>query len=225
MAFTFIGTGCAIAVLLVSQVLVMDILHLQGRLAAMRAVSPAYDATVMASMAFLCVGLAIPPVARRIIRHKESETQDELVWGSVQELMDVTYNARAFYGGTSGPNHGSPRGPLDIPGWASMRKGQAAQAAQVSAFPELYDRWERQASAIVDALVGIRPARKCIDTSAESSDVVPTEGLSRIRQEILRVTRMGVGGSYVWGGTAFKAWDCLGLCSGSIDTSESSFLV
>lgn len=132
-------------------------------------------------------------------------------WGSVQELMDVTYNARAFYGGTSGPNHGSPRGLLDIPGWVSMGKGQAAQAVQVSAFPELYDRWEPQASAIVDALSGVEPARVCTDAPAAGSDVVPTEALSQIRQEILRFTKMGVGGGYVWGGTAFKAWDCSGF--------------
>ncbi|MFJ4208101.1 NlpC/P60 family protein [Paenarthrobacter sp. NPDC089675] len=132
-------------------------------------------------------------------------------WGSVQELMDVTYNARAFYGGTSGPNHGSPRGLLDIPGWASLSKGQAAQAVQVSAFPELYDRWEPQASAIVDALSGVAPARVCADVPAADSDVVPAEGLSQIRQEILRFTKMGVGGGYVWGGTAFKAWDCSGF--------------
>ncbi len=81
LAFKFIGIGCALAVLLVTLVLVMDTLHLQGQLDAMRAVSPLYDATVIAAMAFLCVGLAIPPVARRIIRHKESETQDELVRG------------------------------------------------------------------------------------------------------------------------------------------------
>ncbi|MFF1830685.1 C40 family peptidase [Paenarthrobacter sp. NPDC058040] len=132
-------------------------------------------------------------------------------WGSVQELMDVTYNARAFYGGPSGPNHGSPRGLLDIPGWASMSKGQAAQAVQVSAFPELYDRWEPQASALVDALSGIEPAPTCTNAPAASSDVVSAEGLSQIRQDILRFTKMGLGGAYVWGGTAFKAWDCSGF--------------
>ncbi|WP_164888712.1 MULTISPECIES: C40 family peptidase [Paenarthrobacter] len=132
-------------------------------------------------------------------------------WGSVQELMDITYNARAFYGGTSGPNHGSPRGLLDIPGWGSLSKGQAAQAVQVSAFPELYDRWERQASAIVDALSGTAPAPSCKVGPAVISDSVSADGLSRIRQDILRFTKMGVGGSYVWGGTAFREWDCSGF--------------
>jgi len=80
-AFTCIGVGCSFAVVLVLLVLVMDILHLQGRVDAMRAVSPVYDATVVAAMAFLCVGLAIPPVARRVLRHRESATEEELLKG------------------------------------------------------------------------------------------------------------------------------------------------
>lgn len=80
-AFTFIGAGCALALLCVTLVLIMDMLHLQGSLAAMRAVSQVYDMTVVVAMAFLCVGLAIPPVARRIRRRRESVTQDELVIG------------------------------------------------------------------------------------------------------------------------------------------------
>jgi len=80
-AFTCIGVGCSFAVLLVLLVLVMDILHLQGRLDAMRAVSPIYDATVVAAMAFLCVGLGIPPLARRVLRHRNSVTEEELVSG------------------------------------------------------------------------------------------------------------------------------------------------
>ncbi|MGR0161084.1 hypothetical protein [Paenarthrobacter nitroguajacolicus] len=78
-AFTLIGVGCSFAVLLVLLVLVMDVLHLQGRLDAMRAVSPIYDAAFVAAMTFLCVGLAIPPVARRILRRKQSSTEAELV--------------------------------------------------------------------------------------------------------------------------------------------------
>ncbi|WP_454810368.1 hypothetical protein [Paenarthrobacter nitroguajacolicus] len=80
-SFTLIGVGCALAVLLVVLVLVMDVLHLQGRLDAMRSVSPFYDAAVVAAMTFLCIGLAIPPVARRVLRHRESVTEDELVSG------------------------------------------------------------------------------------------------------------------------------------------------
>jgi hypothetical protein len=92
-AFTFIGIGCAIAILLVSLVLAMDILHLQGHLDATRAISPVYDAAVVAGMAFLCIGLAIPPVARRILRHRESVTEDELVRG-LRIVWDKTAGRR-----------------------------------------------------------------------------------------------------------------------------------
>lgn len=132
-------------------------------------------------------------------------------WGSVEELMDAVYNVRAFYGGPSGPNRGSPRGLLDIPGWQSMSKGQAAQAVQVSAFPELYARWEPEASAIVDALDGGTAPASCVDQTPVSAPTATSADLSQIRRDILRFTQAGVGGSYVWGGTAFKAWDCSGF--------------
>ncbi|VXB57129.1 conserved membrane hypothetical protein [Arthrobacter sp. 9V] len=80
-AFTCIGVGCSFAVVIVLLVLVMDILHLQGNLDAMRSVSPTYDAAVVAAMTFLCVGLAIPPTARRVLRRRESVTEEELISG------------------------------------------------------------------------------------------------------------------------------------------------
>lgn len=131
-------------------------------------------------------------------------------WGTIDQLMDPIYNARAFYGGPSGPNKGSPRGLLDIPGWTSKEKGQAAQAVQVSAFPELYARWEQDAEAIVRALEGSTPPPKCVEPELIPGFQTESEGLSQIRSEILRFTREGLGGAYVWGGTAFKAWDCSG---------------
>ncbi|MFE4198093.1 C40 family peptidase [Paenarthrobacter sp. NPDC056912] len=132
-------------------------------------------------------------------------------WGTVAELMDLSYNARAFYGGPSGPNKGSPRGLLDVPGWSAMSRGQAAQAVQVSAFPELYARWEPQATAIVDLLQGVTTVPTCSAGVSGRPGPVSPGGLSQIRQDILRFTQMGVGGAYVWGGTAFKAWDCSGF--------------
>ena len=92
-AFTCIGVGCVFAVLLVILVLVMDILHLQGRLDAMRAISPIYDAAIVAAMTFLCVGLAIPPVARKVLRHKQSATEEELVKG-LSKIWEKTTKKR-----------------------------------------------------------------------------------------------------------------------------------
>ncbi|MCC4268051.1 M23 family metallopeptidase [Microbacterium schleiferi] len=75
-------------------------------------------------------------------------------WGTVAELMDTTYQARAFYGGPEGPNYPSPRGLLDIPGWAQMDPGEAAQAVEVSAYPDRYRNYEPVAERILDALTG-----------------------------------------------------------------------
>ncbi|MDN6719957.1 MAG: M23 family metallopeptidase, partial [Bifidobacterium mongoliense] len=73
-------------------------------------------------------------------------------WGSVAELMDPNYQVTAFFGGPTGPNYPSPRGLLDIPDWQSMDKGQAAQAIEVSAFPDRYRNYEPVAQTILDTL-------------------------------------------------------------------------
>ena len=75
-------------------------------------------------------------------------------WGSVEELMDPVYQAQAFFGGPEGPNGGSPRGLLDIPGWETMGKGEAAQAVEVSAHPERYENYSPVAVEILDTLTG-----------------------------------------------------------------------
>lgn len=78
-------------------------------------------------------------------------------WGSVAQLMDATYQAAAFYGGPTGPNHGSPHGLLDIPNWDSLSLGSAAQAVEVSAFRDRYVSYEPVARAILSALTGTAP--------------------------------------------------------------------
>lgn len=73
-------------------------------------------------------------------------------WGSVRQLMDATYQARAFFGGPAGPNAGSPAGLLDIDGWESLEWGAAAQAVEVSAYPDRYDNYQPVAEAILTTL-------------------------------------------------------------------------
>jgi murein DD-endopeptidase MepM/ murein hydrolase activator NlpD len=73
-------------------------------------------------------------------------------WGTVAELMDPDYQARAFFGGISGPNAGSPRGLLDIPGWQFLDPGEAAQAVEVSAYPDRYQNFQPVAESILSAL-------------------------------------------------------------------------
>lgn len=73
-------------------------------------------------------------------------------WGTVADLMDPDYQVRAFFGGPTGPNYPSPRGLLDIAGWESMDKGEAAQAVEVSAYPDRYRNYEPVAEQILQAL-------------------------------------------------------------------------
>jgi LysM repeat protein len=68
-------------------------------------------------------------------------------WGSVAQLTTPEYSARLFFGGPNNPNAGNTRGLLDIPGWQSMSVTDAAQAVQISAYPNAYAKWERSARA------------------------------------------------------------------------------
>lgn len=66
-------------------------------------------------------------------------------WGTPAQIMDPSYAAAAFFGGSAPP---SPPGLVDINGWPSMNLGDAAQAVQVSAFPDRYALREQQARQI-----------------------------------------------------------------------------
>ncbi|CAM5331729.1 LysM peptidoglycan-binding domain-containing protein [Leifsonia shinshuensis] len=68
-------------------------------------------------------------------------------WGSPDQVLDPTRATLAFYGGPANPNRGRTRGLLDIPGWTSLSVTQAAQAVQISAFPDAYAKWETSARA------------------------------------------------------------------------------
>jgi murein DD-endopeptidase MepM/ murein hydrolase activator NlpD len=92
-------------------------------------------------------------------------------WGSIRNLMDPTYQAEAFFGGPGGPNHGSPRGLLDIPEWTALTDGQAAQAVEVSAYPDRYARYGPVADRIIFALTS-HTATSGSAAPVESSRVV-----------------------------------------------------
>ena len=66
-------------------------------------------------------------------------------WGTISEIMNPVYSARAFFGGPTGPNAGKIRGLLDIKNWSTMTLSKAAQAVQISAFPDAYQKWELSA--------------------------------------------------------------------------------
>lgn len=65
-------------------------------------------------------------------------------WGSTDELIDPEYSIRAFYLGVHGGEYIN-RGLLDIDDWESMSVTEAAQAVQISAYPDEYAKWESDA--------------------------------------------------------------------------------
>lgn len=90
-------------------------------------------------------------------------------WGTVEELMDPEYQAAAFYGGDTGPNNGSPRGLLDVPGWQDMEPGEAAQTVEVSAYPDRYANYEPVAEAILETLTA-----DSVESGANYTTITPS---------------------------------------------------
>lgn len=68
-------------------------------------------------------------------------------WGTPEQVRDPARAVRVFYGGPADPNGTATRGLLDIPGWQDMSYADAAQAVQISAYPERYAQWEQPAYA------------------------------------------------------------------------------
>lgn len=65
-------------------------------------------------------------------------------WGRVDQLMDPAYASQQFYYTL-----------VKVPGWQKLRLTDAAQAVQVSAFPEHYAKHEARAQKVVDALTNV----------------------------------------------------------------------
>ncbi|MBN9212267.1 MAG: peptidoglycan-binding protein LysM [Microbacterium sp. 71-36] len=73
-------------------------------------------------------------------------------WGTPEQILDRERATRVFYGGTADPNGTATRGLLDIPGWEGMAYADAAQAVQISAYPDRYAQWESPATAWISVL-------------------------------------------------------------------------
>jgi hypothetical protein len=75
------------------------------------------------------------------------QQRPSMEWGSVKDLTDPVYAAKAFYGVDSGsPNPGLTEVDEDM----SMEPGDAAQEVQSSAYPDEYAKWESLAGDLVD---------------------------------------------------------------------------
>ncbi|MDF2994251.1 MAG: LysM repeat [Microbacterium sp.] len=67
-------------------------------------------------------------------------------WGTAEQVLDRERSARVFYGGAADPNGSDTRGLLDIAGWENLSYADAAQAVQISAYPDRYAQWEQPAT-------------------------------------------------------------------------------
>jgi hypothetical protein len=67
-------------------------------------------------------------------------------WGTPKQLQDPEYAATAFY-----------KGLVDVKGWNTLPLTDAAQAVQVSAYPDHYAKWEKAAGDMVNGFYGSGP--------------------------------------------------------------------
>lgn len=71
--------------------------------------------------------------------------QQRTAWGSVAQRMSPRSAAHMFFAGGSA----GQRGLLNVPGWERLSVTAAAQAVQVSAYPDAYAKWEPLAARLV----------------------------------------------------------------------------
>lgn len=137
-------------------------------------------------------------------------------WGTTEQVTDVTYAARAFFGGPGSPLHNSttgttaPPGLLDIPGWQDMPVTDAAQAVQRSGFPTAYAKHETRARTIVTALTNQtgQADDQAADTVMTAADIRASgvdidafcdEHFERVQPVVYTVNNY-TGGTGAWGG-------------------------
>jgi len=120
-------------------------------------------------------------------------------WASKAERKDPPTAATMFYTG----GHAGQPGLLDIAGWASMPITEAAQAVQVSAYPNAYAQWETLASSLVESVIGNDPL--------ECSDPIGFGLPAGSVGDMLKVALRQVGKPYVFGATGPDSFDCSGL--------------
>jgi hypothetical protein len=70
-------------------------------------------------------------------------------WGTPKQITNPRYAATAFY-----------KGLVNVDGWERMPLTRAAQSVQVSAYPDHYAKWEKQAGELVLAFYGAGPYAK-----------------------------------------------------------------
>lgn len=137
-------------------------------------------------------------------------------WGTVADLMNPEKSALAFWG-IKEPGTAHPPGLNQISGWQKMSVNDAAQAVQVSGVPDAYGPWEPVAKALLTRSGSGTTGQDVLCAAGDgygAGQAMPANYHGEeAREKIIAAAKEGIGGSYVWGGTAFKAWDCSGYVS------------
>jgi cell wall-associated NlpC family hydrolase len=132
--------------------------------------------------------------------------QQRAAWGPLSVRMDPTGSSEMFYSG----GRAGQRGLLDIGGWQLMSVTAAAQAVQVSAFPDAYAQWESLATSTVAALTSEtdpgNPAPAGFDRAVQScgNDAAPAGWTALAGQsageDAVNAAARWIGTPYSWGG-------------------------
>ncbi|MFI6289349.1 C40 family peptidase [Streptomyces sp. NPDC051018] len=155
-------------------------------------------------------------------------------WGTPEQVRDPVYASTKFY-----------EGLLKVPGWESMTITQAAQAVQLSGFPDAYAQWEPLSRALQTAIVAIlpegatapdgdSPASGCVpgEDGAEFGQIppgtvpagyeIPKDADPRV-QKAIRWAMGQLGTPYQWGGTCTdpRGPDPMGRCDCSSLTQQA----
>ena len=121
-----------------------------------------------------------------------------------------------------GPNHGSPAGLLDITGWQQLSLGAAAQAVEVSEYPERYAVNEPVAEKIAAALTGVTLSGEA-GAQCPAASTTPANLPPGFAGKLIAAAEKEIGLPYVWGGGTYTGpsgqatdgqgpgFDCSGL--------------
>jgi cell wall-associated NlpC family hydrolase len=133
-------------------------------------------------------------------------------WGTVDQLRDPAYSAKAFYQGVDAKNGSHIPGLKDIDGWESMAPTVAAQSVQGSDYPDAYAKHQKAAEKILAGLSGTEVESTGATIGSCSTSGIQATGKAK---DALDRGRALIGTKYDFGGGGEDGPTAQGIdCSG-----------